>query len=106
MKRLLLALLLAASIAQGQERHTESLIGGPASNEPGPIGTLAGNMWVDGTLNLKIANAGRWNDQLLVHPCSATGDVHSQRRRNDSIRREIRKSLHVAGQYHVERDRE
>jgi hypothetical protein len=56
-KRLLFALLLAGSMAFGQESRPESSTGGPVSNDPGPIGTLAGIQSGDRTLNLKIADS-------------------------------------------------
>ena len=46
MKRVLALVLLCLSRAGAQE---------PA--DPGPIGTVAGNLWVDSTLNLRIADA-------------------------------------------------
>jgi hypothetical protein len=55
MKRLLLSLALCASIVHGQDVDPVPAPGGTTPNDPRPIGTLAGNGWVDRVLDLKIA---------------------------------------------------
>jgi len=75
MNRILIVLVLCASVAWGGGRNAGTPAGrkaalpppaaemnpvlppdGPGSDDPGPIGTAAWNGWVDATLNLKIAN--------------------------------------------------
>jgi hypothetical protein len=55
-KHLLVALLLAGCLAQGQAGQSAASTGGSTSKEPGPIGTLAGIQLVERTLKLKIAD--------------------------------------------------
>jgi len=55
-KRLLITLVLAGSLSCGQGRPAGSANRTLASDDPGPIGTLAGIQSVDRTLNLKVSD--------------------------------------------------
>jgi hypothetical protein len=53
---ILFPFIFSGAIACGQTTHATATGGGSNRGDPGPLGSLAGNMWVDGTLDLKIAN--------------------------------------------------
>jgi hypothetical protein len=56
MKRFFVVLLLLSQVAHGQTYQPEYPVAAHQTTDPGPIGTLAGNFWVDRTLHLKIAD--------------------------------------------------
>jgi hypothetical protein len=54
--RILFPFLFSSAIACGQTGHATASDGGSNRDDPGSLGSLAGNLWVDGTLKLKIAD--------------------------------------------------